>query len=83
MDLQPQALTELEEQIKGLGYRQPTVAESDNIARAASAHSPSFHNIPLETRTASTPTSGPDEKQAMRETFGFRRRNKNHQMTNR
>lgn len=82
MDLTPQALTELEEQIKGLGYRQPTVAESDEITRAASAHSPSVHNIPLETRTASAP-SDPDEKQQMRETFGFRRRNKNHQMSNR
>ena len=84
MDLTPQALTELEESIKGLGYRQPTVAESDEIAKAASAHAPSsIHNVPLETRTASGPSADPDEKQRMRDTFGFRRRNKNHQMPNR
>jgi len=83
MDLQPEALHELEEQIKDLGYRQPTLAESDEI-RAASADfaSSDTHNIPLSTRTASGPVAG-DAKEEMREAMGFRRRNTNHQMPNR
>lgn len=86
MDLQPEALHELEEQIKDLGYRQPTLAESDEIRAASAGPVPSgSHNVPLSTaRTAAAVgNSSDDEKAAMRETFGFRRRNSNHQMPNR
>jgi len=69
MDLQPEALAELEEQIKGLSHRTPVVAEADDIPSARSA----MHNIPLETRTASYGESE-DEKSSLREALGFRRR---------
>lgn len=78
MDLTPQALNELEEQIKDLGYRQPHIAETDEI-RAASAEAPQSHNVPFQTRTV-TAAAGQDEKEAMRESLGFRRRNRNHQI---
>lgn len=74
MDLTPQALGELEEQIKDLGYRQPVVAESDEIRAASADHVPSgSHNVPLQTRTASAP-QGNDDKAAMRERLGLRKR---------
>jgi hypothetical protein len=83
MDLQPEALHELEEQIKDLGYRQPTLAQSDEIRAASADPAPSgSHNVPLTTRTAAGPPAD-DEKEQMREAMGFRRRNKNHQMSNR
>lgn len=72
MDLQPEALSELEEQIKGLAHRTPVVAESEEIptARSASSH---MHNIPLETRSASF-SEETDDKSHLRESLGFRRR---------
>jgi hypothetical protein len=72
MDLQPEALAELEEQIKGLAHRTPVIAESEEIpsARSASSH---MHNIPLETRSASF-SEETDDKGALRESLGFRRR---------
>ncbi len=72
MDLQPEALAELEEQIKGLSHRTPVVAESEEIpsARSASSH---MHNIPLETRSASYSEES-DDKSHLREALGFRRR---------
>jgi nicotinamide mononucleotide adenylyltransferase len=72
MDLQPEALAELEEQIKGLSHRTPVIAESEEIptARSASSH---MHNVPLETRSASFSEEG-DDKGALREALGFRRR---------
>lgn len=83
MDLQPEALHELEEQIKDLGYRQPTLAESDEIRAASADLAPSgSHNVPLTTRTAAGPAVD-DEKEQMRQAMGFRRRNSNHQMSNR
>jgi hypothetical protein len=84
MDLQPAALAELEEQIKGLAYRQPVVAESDEIRSAS--HSPSrIHNVPLETRTASgTAHAGEeDEKENLKVAFGFRSRSLNRSMPQR
>lgn len=70
MDLQPEALSELEEQIKGLNTRTPTVAASNSIPSA-----PRIHNVPLETRqtTASFNTEG-DERSSMREALGLRTR---------
>lgn len=83
MDLQPEALHELEEQIKDLGYRQPTLAESDEVRAASAGPTPSgSHNVPLSTRTAAGPVAD-DAKEQMREAMGFRHRNKNHQMPNR
>lgn len=79
MDLQPEALSELAEQIKGLGYRTPVVAESDEIRSAAARQ---VHNIPLETRTAATIEDDGD-KSALREVFAFRSRNLSHDMRNR
>lgn len=72
MDLQPEALAELEEQIKGLSHRTPVVAESEEIpsARSASSH---MHNVPLETRSASYSEES-DDKSSLREALGFRRR---------
>jgi len=70
MDLQPEALAELEEQIKGLSHRTPVVAEADDIPSARSA----MHNIPLETRTASYGSEQDDDKSSLREALGFRRR---------
>ena len=73
MDLTPQALGELEEQIKDLGYRQPVAAASDEI-RAASAAAPSgSHNVPLYTRTAGS-NAASSEKEDMRAAMGFGRR---------
>jgi len=72
MDLQPEALSELEEQIKGLAHRTPHVAESEEIPSARSASS-AMHNIPLETRSASFSEEG-DGKSALRDSLGFRRR---------
>lgn len=68
-DLQPEALSELEEQIKGLAHRAPMVAESDEMPRAAS-----FHNIPLETRTAGTHADVSDDKEELKAVFGLRRK---------
>jgi len=70
MDLQPEALSELEEQIKGLNTRTPTVAASNSIPSASR-----IHNVPLETRptTAAFNTEG-DERSSMREALGLRAR---------
>ena len=76
MDLTPQALGELEEQIKDIGYRQPVVAESDEIRAASADQVPSgSNNVPLHT-ASSHRTAGADEKEAMRNALGLRRRNK-------
>lgn len=83
MDLTPQALGELEEQIKDLGYRQPHVAETDEIRAASADQVPSgSHNVPFATRTAAAP-EGNDEKAAIRDALGFRRRHTHHQMPTR
>lgn len=73
MDLQPESLAELEEQIKGLSHRTPVVAESEEIPNARSASSHYMHNIPLETRSASFSDES-DDKTVLRESLGFRRR---------
>lgn len=71
MDLQPEALSELEEQIKGLNHRTPTLAHSNEIPASGSA----TRNIPLETRSASFEDSSDDgDKSNLRESLGFRRR---------
>jgi nicotinamide mononucleotide adenylyltransferase len=72
MDLQPEALSELEEQIKGLSHRTPVIAESEEIPSAKSALG-HMHNIPLETRSASF-SEETDDKLNLRESLGFRRR---------
>tara|TARA_R100000656_G_scaffold104176_1_gene76092 strand:- start:121264 stop:122046 length:783 start_codon:yes stop_codon:yes gene_type:complete len=43
MDLQPEALAELEEQIRGFSHRTPVVAAAENIPAA------NIHNVPLHT----------------------------------
>lgn len=72
MDLQPESLAELEEQIKGLSHRTPVTAETDDIptARSASSH---MHNVLLETRSASF-SDETDDKSNLRDALGFRRR---------
>lgn len=75
MDLQPEALSELEEQIKGLAHRTPHVAESEEIPSARFASS-QITNIPLETRSASFSSNEGDEKDSLREKLGFGRRNR-------
>ena len=69
MDLHPESLAELEEQIKGLSHRTPVVAEADDVPSARSA----MHNIPLETRSASYGEQE-DEKSHLKEALAFRRR---------
>lgn len=69
MDLQPEALAELEEQIKGMPHRTPVVADAEEIPSARSA----IHNIPLETRNASF-AGEEDDRASLRETLSFRKR---------
>lgn len=68
MDLHPESLSELEEQIKGLNQRTPRVADSNEIPSVG-------RNIPLETRTAASTFSDEDfsDKGAMKSALGFRR----------
>lgn len=72
MDLHPESLAELQEQIQGLNQRTPRVAESDEIPSAGFAG----RNIPLETRTASTFVSDHDnsDKSSLKDALGFRAR---------
>lgn len=70
LDLQPEAFSELEEQIKGLNTRTPVVAASNSVPSA-----PRIHNVPIETRSASFASAEEgDDKSSLRDALGFRSR---------
>jgi len=67
MDLQPEALSELEEQIKGLNTRTPVVAATDSIPA-----SHQMHNVPIQTRASTSFDNEESGKESLRESLGFR-----------
>lgn len=89
MDMSPEALTEIRENIMGTPHRVPTIAATagGSIPVAPPKQPPAAPraagNVPLSTYgnpEGNAPTAPATEKDAMRDTFGFRARRLTHTM---